>query len=828
MHFYTKLILVPACGALLVLNLAGCGGKKKSKNPVVPVSEEAAAKDSGFSTWSNNAEVRAAIEAQDYATAKSLAASRISESPTDARAHFLMGQALAGEDKHELARKSFETAVELAPEDRNYTRALNECLSKMIDIALEKDMASEAIELGKKLLKDGYQTQETEARLARAYNVTATKLVDSENFAEAESMLREAVNLLPDQPETRVKLARLLMQNDRLMESERILRALTETNPEFAPGLTAYAALLHRMGEVRKAGEMVTTALKIDPENAEMLELRAAFSRDLPVTGTASSTESTTSLETIQTRLKTLERTGNLSEQKKLLENLVALYPSEAGSLLRLSMVCEKLGMTDDAFKYAEKYLSSEPDSLPGRLQLARCLYQLGDNTRAMNLIQEIEPDYPDKLEIMAEKGQVLARSGNFDEARKVWQQILTTDPDHVATLFNYAQLEMESGKHKEAQEYFEKAIRKEPFNHKYRYFAGINLIQSGLKDQAHSLWASSRSSLNHEDPYAARILRALGEENSQSTQTVSLSSPPPALSTPATTTGVPDYVPTGVIEEVPADADYERALEYARGGFYNEAIAAFKQVLVKSPENFNALMNLGKVYTATGNNEMACVNYLKSLKLDPRNVFALRALANGYSEIGMHGLAAEITQQVRVSTPDQLEGFPRYPENTPRNNPRAYEPLSKAMITEGLFAEALAVVNTGIAQQSDLTVLHLLQGDVYKNQGQYEAAQQSYKTALAGDAQSPAPYMRMGDLFIASGQLTSAADEYHKALKAGFIDPDSMFEIADRFRQIGREIDAQRVLGQLKGMNLNQAQLLKLDQRLGTNLAPQTEESNL
>lgn len=827
MHFYTKLILVPACSALLVFNLAGCGGKKKSKNPVAPVSEEAAAKDSGFSTWANNAEVRAAIEAQDYATAKSLAASRISESPTDARAHYLMGQALLGDKKYAQARKSFETAVELSPEDRNYSRSLNECLAKMIDVALEKDMASEAIELGKKLLQEGYQTQETEARLAKAYNITATRLADSENFAEAEAMLREAVNLLPDQPETRVKLARLLMQNDRLMESERILRALTETNPDFAPGMAAYAALLHRMGEVRKAGEMVNTALKLDPENNEMIALKASFARDLPASATPGSTASTTSIETIQTRLRTLERTGNLSEQKKLLENLVALYPSETVSLLRLSMVCEKLGMIDDAHKYAEKYLSSEPDSLPGRLQLARCLYQLGDHTRAMNLIQEIEPDYPDKLEIMAEKGQVLARSGNFDEARKIWQQVLTSDPGHVATLFNYAQLEMESGKHKEAQEYFEKAIRKEPFNHKYRYFAGINLIQSGLKDQAHGLWAASRSSLNQEDPYAARILRALGEDQAQTTQAVSLVSPPPSLGTPSLESRVPDYVPTNVIEEVPTDADYERALEYARGGFYNEAIAAFKQVLTKSPENFNALMNLGKVYTATGNNEMACANYLKSLKLDPRNVFALRALANGYSEIGMHGLASEITQQVRLSNPDQLEGFPKCAQNTPGNNPRAYEPLSKAMIAEGLFSEALAVVNTGLAQQSDLTVLHLLQGDVYKNQGQYDAALQSYKTALNRDVQSPTPYIRMGDLFIASGQQTSAADEYHKALKAGFIDPDSMFEIADRFRQIGRDIDAQRVLGQLKGMNLNQAQLLKLDQRLGTNLAPKSEENN-
>ena len=825
MHFYTKLILVPACGAILALNLAGCGGRKKSKNPVAPVSETAAAEDGKFSTWADNAKIRAAIEAQDYATAKSLASSRISESPDDARAHFLLGQAFQGEKKYEQARRSIETATELAPNDRNYSRALHECLSHMIDTALDKDLPSEAIELGKKLLQAGYQPEKTEPRLAKAYNITADKLIETGNLSEAESMLREAVNLLPDEPETRLRLARLMMQGDRLMESERMLRALTETNAEFVPGLTAYASLLQRMGEVRKASDMVSKALSLEPDNSEAIELRAAFSRDLPVADTASS-ESTTSIETINARLKTLERTGNLSEKKKLLENLVTLYPSETQALLELSMVCEKLGMIEEAYRYAEQYLDTSPDSLTGRLQLARCLYQLGKNEQAMNLIEEIEPAYPDKLEIMTEKGQVLARSGNFTEARNIWQQVLTTDPEHVATLFNYAQLEMESGKHKEAQEYFEKAIRKEPFNHKYRYFAGINLIQSGLKEQAHSLWSASRSSLNPEDPYAERILRALGEKADRTT-TVSLAAPPPTLGNMPPQIDEAAYVPSGVIEELPADGDYDRALEYARGGFFNEAIAAFKQVIARNPENFNALMNLGKVYTATGSHEKACANYLKALKLDTRNVFALRALANGYSEIGMHGLASEITEQARLSNPAQIENFPRYAQKNPKNNPRAYEPLAKSMLEEGLAAEALAVVNTGIAQQGDLNSLYLLQGDVYKSQGQYEAALAAYQTSLSREPQNPAPYIRMGDLFIASGQLTSAADEYHKALKAGFIDPDSMFEIADRFRQIGREIDAQRVLGRIKGMNLNQAQLKKLDLRLGTTLATQSEENN-
>ncbi len=347
--------------------------------------------------------------------------------------------------------------------------------------------------------------------------------------------------------------------------------------------------------------------------------------------------------------------------------------------------------------------------------------------------------------------------------------------------------------------------------------------MQSGLKDQAHALWQASRSSLNSDDPYAARILRALGSEEKSSSVT-DLSAPPPVLAAPSTT--VLPTVPTHVIEEAAADPDYDKALEYARGGFFNEAIQTFRAVISRDPNNFNALMNLGKVYTATANHNLACSLYLKALRLDPKNFFAQKALANAYSEIGMHTLAAQITEQVRVSNPDKLDGFPRYSQTNLKNNPRAFEPLAKAMLDEGLFSEASAVVQNGLEQQNEMTVLYLLQGDILKQMGKFDQALAAYNTALGREPQNPEPFIRIGDLYLSAGQLNSAAEEYHKALKAGFIDPDSMFVISDRFRQIGQGIESQKVLGRLKGMNLNQAQLQKLDQRLGTSHATTKEEN--
>jgi tetratricopeptide (TPR) repeat protein len=408
---------------------------------------------------------------------------------------------------------------------------------------------------------------------------------------------------------------------------------------------------------------------------------------------------------------------------------------------------------------------------------------------------------------------------GRFSEAEALWQRALAIDPQNADSLFNLGQLAMETGKADQAQEYFERALRISPFNAKYKYFAGLNLIQSGLKNQAHSFWASGREQLNAEDPYARRILKALGEPQTNGRQ---------ADIADATTEMPVVHVPTSVIEEGPEDPDYTRALAYARAGYFNEAINGFRQVLLRNPSNFNALMNLGKVHAISGNAARSCALYLKALKLNPKNIFALRALANAYSETGLHSFAASITSQAEETHAGQTDGFPDYKASPAavRNNPRAFKPVVTALLAEGLAHEAMAVIQSGLAQQQESAEMLLLKGDVDKELGRYDTALDAYRQAMSMEPQNPLPYLKTGDLLIAAGQFTNAADEYHKALKAGFIDPDTMFKIVDRFKQLGRSSDARRVLGRLKGMNLNQSQIAKLETHLGEQIEISQEDN--
>lgn len=251
-----------------------------------------------------------------------------------------------------------------------------------------------------------------------------------------------------------------------------------------------------------------------------------------------------------------------------------------------------------------------------------------------------------------------------------------------------------------------------------------------------------------------------------------------------------------------------------------------FRQVIANEPNNFNAMMNLGKIYSATQRHNVAAAVFLKALQVDSRNIHALRALANSYSEVGMHSLANQITEQVRTSYPDQFQDFPTYANKNIKNDPRAIEPMTKALLQEGLNNEALAVVQGAISEQADNNNLYLLQGDVYKQMKMFDLSMESYRYVQNADQQSPTSYIRIGDLYMAAGQQSQALTEYRKALATPFIDPDSMFYIADRYIQMGRQSEAKTLLGKLRTMNLNMQQVKKLDQYLGTNVAEEAQTS--
>lgn len=822
MNYYIRFFTAFCMAVILTISLSGCR-RRREPDPVAPTAPVRQQQDEK-ADFDTAVRIRSAIESRDFSAAHSMASEMIAKNPKDAQAHFLLGQARYEQGDYVNARKNFRDAIRLEPENRNYNRALYQTIMALGDESIKNDLPGEAIEFYKELIANRFRLDQSYDRLAQAYILTSNKLLESKQVREAESLLREAIQIIPKDPQLQLALATLLWDSERIMESERMHRRIARDYPAYVEGLVSYASLSYQMGEHRRTQSLAEEVLRLDPDNSQALRIYSKLDIQQPEKQIAQIQTLPVTARTQRARLQEIEGYEN---KRDFLVQLQPRFPDQAWIPYELSKINQKMGNFDQALAFAESAVNLDPKTTGYHLQFARCLNQRGRPDDALQVIITIEEDHDDKLEILTEKGRVYARMGDFEEAEKLWKQVLSVNPRYSQALFSIGQLKMESGLNEQAGQYLQKAVMNDPFNPAYRYFKGINLIHAGKREQAEQMWRESMSELVFDDLYTKRIFSAVGETPVErrkptivQTQPIDELEPLSSIHTELAADPPILHMQTSQPEPEPVDmhdSNYDLALEYARSGMFDQAKELFELVIQRNPRNFNALMNLGQVYLAKREHAHSCAYFLRALKIEPQNMFALRALASGYAELGLHSFAQQITSQVAQSYPEQLGDFPQYSDGAQiRNNPRAFEPLGTALIEVELYEEALTVIQTGISERPQQNSLYLLQGDVYRQMRDFESAIDSYQIARHNEPQQPWPLIRIGDLYLDAGQTTRAVGKYRQALDVDFIGPDSMFEIVERYEMIGHDRSARRIINHLRTMNLSENHIARLESHLG------------
>lgn len=845
--------------AVLGLTLSGC--KKPRSQTTTPDQQnkpprsERPSRTAGLGpSWEQNVRVRSALDQNDVPRAERLARAIVDKQPANAEAHFLLGKALMAQKKTDDARTFFEKAAALAPDNSLYRRTLAENLDLAAQEAITKDDPPRAIGFWKRCLGLKYKPAQTEQNLAEAYRAQGEALRGKKQEAEAEKAFREAMALIPANPIPRLDLATLLLASDRLLEAERVLKDLVDAHPSFEPGHLAYVRLLHRMGDIRGAQAQIDRLLGLKPDSEAALALKAELEKEVPIGPGGPSRPRTGSepdfglgsepgLEPdpdLVQKLTILESTSNFQGQAELLREYLKAHPEGDWARLRLGMVLERAGDVPGALAAVEEFLATHAGDPRAQFFKARCLQLSGDLDGALAILDILVQEKKANLQVFDEIGQVYAKKGRFDEAKAAWNKALAIDPEYAGVLFNFGQLAMEQKDFAAAGTHFDQAIQKEPFNLKFRFFAGLNLKQQARQAEARAAWQSAKVYLNAGDPYGARILRALGEPVPAAPPVSPLTAPPPTLTTgappplpPATPTGsattaAPPEVagvgaaappPAGQVPGGSAEPTYLAALDAARAGQFPEAIAGFQAVLQDSPNNLNARINLGKVYAAQGSQAEAALQFLLAVRTSPDHPAATKALLNAYTELGLHRQAADLTGRLVQANPARAAEFPEFKAGAalPRSNPRAYEPFVRTLLQNRQPEEALPVIQAAVAENPENPRFVVLEGEVRYCLGQLEEAERTLQRAITMDPADPEPFLKLGDLYAARQQMDQAFAQYQLAQKARFLDPDTAFSIVDRLEAIGKKTEANLLLSRLKGMNLSQPQLEKLRARTAT-----------
>jgi tetratricopeptide (TPR) repeat protein len=158
-----------------------------------------------------------------------------------------------------------------------------------------------------------------------------------------------------------------------------------------------------------------------------------------------------------------LSQTGRRSEGVPLIEQAVALDPSQAvyhGNLGWAYLTC---GRYEEAGAELEQAIARNPNYPDAYYNAGRVNHALGRLDEAAASIRQCLQMHPDHADALALLGQVLQELARFTEARQCYQRAIELNPRTVALHYNLGSVLQSQGQFAEAIQSYDQALGLEP-----------------------------------------------------------------------------------------------------------------------------------------------------------------------------------------------------------------------------------------------------------------------------------------------------------------------------------------------------------------------------
>ncbi|MFB3778358.1 MAG: tetratricopeptide repeat protein [Bryobacteraceae bacterium] len=225
----------------------------------------------------------------------------------------------------------------------------------------------------------------------------------------------------------------------------------------------------------------------------------------------------------------------------------------------------------------------------------------------------------------------------------------------------------------------------------------------------------------------------------------------------------IPEFVnipPDGLMKiDTPAVEYYtifDSAIELARKGQYEAAVAEWKRALALTSDDARAYMNLGFALSRTGRNPEAIAEYQKALKLNPDYAEAHNNYGIALADAGrLNEAIAQYREALRIN--------PGFAE--------ARNGLGLALLAAGKATEAVAEYRKALEIRPDYPEVHNNLGIALAGSGNLDEAITHYRKALERNPDYPEAHNNLGLALARSGKLSEAIPHFEKFAAAH---PDS------------------------------------------------------
>ncbi|MFI5213650.1 MAG: tetratricopeptide repeat protein [Gemmatimonadales bacterium] len=207
---------------------------------------------------------------------------------------------------------------------------------------------------------------------------------------------------------------------------------------------------------------------------------------------------------------------------------------------------------------------------------------------------------------------------------------------------------------------------------------------------------------------------------------------------------------PALAFAQVPNDVVIMRGLDFERQGRFEDAVAAFRQVLAREPANAQALLGAERAYAQLGRRDSTLALATRAVAADPQGTLAWTVEVRSARALGGEAMAAEVLGRWMTASP---------------GSESPYRELVRLLIATGRLDDAREAVMSARAHLGDPERLHPELAAVEAAAGNWSRAAGEWRAAVKADNDVAGS---------ASFNLMSAPLAQHERVIHALTDPDS------------------------------------------------------
>jgi tetratricopeptide (TPR) repeat protein len=451
-------------------------------------------------------------------------------------------------------------------------------------------------------------------------------------------------------------------------------------------------------------------------------------------------------------------------------------FPMSAAQAVRIGNGLIEDSDAQSALTYLEFARKQDPNSIDMLIGLARCYYELGRDDDSLKLYQQAVAQNPASWDAQYYLGRLHLENGRYAEAVEPLGKANNLKPDDPDTITSFGIALSKSGRAAEAITYLTRIVALKRYIKEDFYYLGEAYANDqqwlkaaqvfkegadlrGIDAHGYFYWATSLFNAGNLDEALS------GYEKARSVDyTVSHS-------------GTFRYI----------------AEIYRLRGMPDKALANYQSFLQREPNDVEALFQAGYISFKLDQVDPAKDYFKKLIAVDPRHAGGaadLAALEARYNEkyIGRNEKTQGITlREVVQANPNSVE---------------AHVNLGAQLITEGVYPEALTILERAVSLRPGSAAVQYDLGLAQLKNNKYEEAITSIKKALELKPEWPDAYNNLGLAYAGVSRWKEAVTAYREALRLVPAYAGAMYNLGIAHLRQGENATAKEVAAKVKPLN--------------------------